>query len=242
MALGAFGIGLSKTGIAGFGVVAVALFAVAVPAKLSTGIVLPLLIVGDITAVSIYRRKAVWIHLTRLFPWTAIGVVVGYFALGRISDTGIAHLIGGILITLAVIQIVRRRNTEVDPQLDALATPVRQTAVFMAVMGILAGFTTMVANAAGPIMVLYLLATRLPKVEFIGTAAWFFFILNAFKVPFSIRLGLINFHSLPVDAVLAPVVIVGGLIGRALLQRIDQKLFENLAITLTVVAALKLLL
>jgi uncharacterized membrane protein YfcA len=109
-------------------------------------------------------------------------------------------------------------------------------------MGILAGFTTMVANAAGPSMVLYLLAAGLPKMEFMGTGAWFFFIVNCFKVPFLANLGLINPHSLPLDLVLGPAAVVGAFIGRAILPKIKQIVFENLALALTVVAGIKLLL
>ena len=110
-----------------------------------------------------------------------------------------------------------------------------------AVLGIMAGFTTMVANAAGPIMILYLLAMRLPKIEFIGTAAWYFMCLNLFKVPFSIHLGLINPQSIPVDCMLAPCAVAGGILGRVIIGHIRQQAFEELALLLTLIAAVKLL-
>ena len=105
----------------------------------------------------------------------------------------------------------------------------------------LAGFTTLVANAAGPLMVIYLLAMRLPKMEYVGTAAVFFFLLNLFKVPFMVNLGLINAASFSFNLMLAPAVIVGALVGRVILKRIDQKLFENLALGLAAAAGLRLL-
>ena len=108
--------------------------------------------------------------------------------------------------------------------------------------GILAGFTTMVANASGPIMILYLLALRLPKVAFIGTAAWFFLFLNLFKLPFSAGLGLINANSLAVGLRLVPFAVAGALLGKPLLRHVNQKLFEQLALALTLVAAIRLLL
>jgi uncharacterized protein len=109
------------------------------------------------------------------------------------------------------------------------------------VMGILGGFTTMVANAAGPIMNLYLLAMRMPKIEFMGTAAWYFLILNSFKVPFSWKLGLINADSIMFDLKLAPFAVAGALIGRVLIRRINQRTFEILALALALVAGLRLL-
>jgi uncharacterized membrane protein YfcA len=94
----------------------------------------------------------------------------------------------------------------------------------------------MVANAAGPIMIIYLLAMRLPKLIFMGTSAWYFFTLNLFKVPFSYSLGLINADSLPISLALAPVPIAGALTGRVLIHRINQQVFEMLALVLTLIA------
>ena len=105
----------------------------------------------------------------------------------------------------------------------------------------LAGFTTMVANAAGPVTVLYFLALGLPKLVFIGTGAWFYMLVNAFKVPFSIKLGLINGQSLLVDAVLLIPMIPGALLGPIILKRLNQHAFETMALILTVIAAVRLL-
>lgn len=236
-ALGAVGIGLSKTGIPGLGILAVALFAIAMPARESVGVVLPVLIAGDIIAVSFYRRHAVWSHLIRLFPAAAVGVVIGWLALGKLNDTEVARMIGSLLILLVAMQGIRqwaeaRKKTDADPKANPLLAPAT---------GILGGFATMVANAAGPIMVLYLLAAGLPKMEFIGTGAWYFFVMNLFKVPFSINVGLINLRSLHVDALLVPAVVAGAIFGRWVLHKIDQKVFNSIALALTLVAAIKLL-
>lgn len=238
-AIGAFGVGLSKTGIAGLGVLVVALFALVLPTRASVGVVLPILICADLFAVSLFRRHAVWAHLVRLFPWAAAGVVAGYFAMGRINDAQIEKLIGTLLLVLVVVHVARQRRA--DTRLDEEADTGRHGLAFVATMGVLGGFTTMIANAAGPIMVLYLLAMRLPKVAFIGTAAWYFLILNVFKVPFSVHLGLINADALWLDLTLFPFAIAGALCGKPVLKRIDQKLFENLALVLTLLAALRLL-
>jgi uncharacterized membrane protein YfcA len=106
---------------------------------------------------------------------------------------------------------------------------------------VLAGFTTLVANAAGPLMAIYLLAMRLPKMEFVGTGAVFFMLLNLFKVPFMVNLDLINAQSVRLNLWLAPAVLIGGLVGRKILVKIDQRLFENLALILSALAGLKLL-
>ena len=238
LVLAAFLVGLSKTGISGIGTFAVAIFALVLPARESVGAVLPILICGDIVAVTAYRRHAVWAHLWRLFPWAAAGIILGYAALGRINAEGVAKLVGAILLVVVVLQWWRQCSA--NRQGGKAERHVPHRLWFVAAVGMLAGFTTMVANAAGPIMIVYLLAMRLPKMEFIGTGAWYFLLLNLFKVPFSSQLGLINPASLLLDLRLAPVAVVGALAGRALIPFIDQALFETLALVFTFLAALRL--
>ena len=232
-ALGAFLVGLSKTGIPGLGILNVAIFALVFPARESVGLVLVILICGDIVAVSTYRRDASWPHLLRLFPWAAAGVILGYFALGRVDDIQMRHLIGVILLSLVVFQYLRSRRPAL-PDSEAPPPP----PWLAPIAGITAGFTTMVANAAGPVMVLYLLAMRLPKIVFVGTAAWYFLVLNVFKVPFSASLGLINPASLSVALLLGPFAMIGALVGRPIVERLNQRLFELTTLALTFGAAL----
>jgi len=226
-------IGLSKTAISGLGMVSVAVFANLMPAREASGFVLPLLICADAIAVLAYRQHTQWVHLLRLFPWTGAGVFLGWFALGRINDAEARVLIGTIILGMIGVHLWRRRKGE--PAVAAHGP------WFGALMGVLAGFTTLIANAAGPLMAIYLLAMGLPKLQFVGTAAFFFFLLNLFKVPFMIHLGLIDGRSISGNLLLAPVVVVGAFVGRKLLARINQKLFEQLALALSGLAGLKLL-
>lgn len=235
-ALGAFLVGLSKTGIPGLGILAVALFALVFPARESTGLVLVILICADLVAIAAYRRDASWPHLVRLFPWAMAGVVLGYFALGRVNDVQMRHVIGVIIVLLVAFQYIRSRR---PPPADAEAKPVARWVAPLA--GVTAGFTTMVANAAGPIMMLYLLAMRLPKIVFVGTGAWYFLVLNVFKVPFSASLGLINLASLGVSFALGPFAVLGALLGRPIVNHLNQRAFELIALGLTFVAALNML-
>jgi uncharacterized membrane protein YfcA len=225
-------VGISKTGIAGIGMLFVVIFAQIMPAKQATGVVLPLLCFGDLVAVLSYRRHTQWRFLWSLFPYTAAGVVLGYFALNRIDDRQTRLLIGVIVLALVVLHLVRRGKN---------ISPEDHGAWFAPMIGVLAGFTTLVANAAGPLMAIYLLAMRLPKMEYVGTGAVFFMLLNLFKVPFMVNLGLINRESFTFNLMLAPAVFAGALLGRWLLKKIDQKLFENLALGLSAVAGLRLL-
>jgi uncharacterized membrane protein YfcA len=227
-------VGVSKTGITGLGMLSVVLFAQIMPAKQATGIVLPLLIFGDVIAASSYRQHTQWRFFLRLFPWAALGVVLGFLALGRIDDQQAKVLIGTIVLGLVGIHIARRRGV--------VKAEDEHGWWFAPMIGVLAGFTTLVANAAGPLMAIYLLSMRLPKMEFVGTSAVFFLLLNLFKVPFMVRLGLITSGSFAINLWLAPVVFFGAFLGRKLLLTMDQRLFENVALGLSVLAGLKLLL
>jgi len=237
-AAGAFLIGVSKTGMAGLGILFVALFAAVFPStKQASGIVLPLLILGDLIAVYTYRQHRQWSQVWRLLPWTAAGVVAGYFTLGTISDRTARSLIGAIIVSMAALsywlRFRRKAVTDAGAELPLSAA---------AAIGVLAGFTTLVANAAGPLMAIYLLAMRLPKLEYVGTAAVFFCLLNLFKLPFMMNLGLVTQASLGFNVLLAPLVLLGALAGRWLLSQINQRVFEELVLGLSAVAGLLLLL
>ena len=170
-----------------------------------------------------------------LVPAVVVGVLLGVGFLAIADDAWVKRTIGVILLAVIAITLLRRRMgaqvAEDGPHRVAAAT-----------YGTIGGFTTMVANAAGPVMSMYFLAARFPVKEFLGTAAWFFAIVNIGKVPFSIGLGLITVPGLLVDLVLVPFVVGGALFGRWLAGRLNQVVFERLVITFTVIGALYLLL
>jgi uncharacterized protein len=227
-------VGIAKTsGVGGLGMLSVAIFAQLLPAKQATGIVLPMLFFGDMVAVATYRQHAKWPHVWRLFPWTAAGVVIGYLALDLVTERQARLLIGVIVLSLSVAQFIRRWMAGHETEHGSWFAPT---------IGVLAGFTTLVANAAGPLMAVYFLAMRLPKMDFVGTGAVFFLILNFFKIPFMVHLGLINAASFVVNLQLLPAVLAGNWLGWKLLSRINQRTFENIALALSTVAGLRLLL
>ena len=236
LGISALVIGFSKTGLPGSGVLSIPLTALVIPAKASTGIVLPMLIAGDILAVSFYRRHARWRHLFRLFPWAFAGIIAGYSLLTVMTDGQLRPVIGGLILVMLVLAKWRERLHKGDG--DVMLPHHWSFAVFI---GLMAGMATMLANAAGPIMTIYLVAMNLPKNEFIGTSAWYFFIINCFKVPFSYNLGLINHDSLVLNLFLLPAIMAGALLGILVVRKVPQKLFVNLAQLLASVAAVRLL-
>ncbi len=229
---GALVVGVGKTALPGAGTLAVVLFAAVLPARSSTAALLVLLIVGDVLALALYRRHAHWRTLIRLAPAVVVGIAAGAFFLAFSGDELVRRAIGGILLLLLGVTLLVRRDTA--------RPPIGRGALIS--YGTLGGFTTMVANAGGPVMSLYFLAARFDVRVFLGTAAWFFAIVNIAKLPIVIGLGLLTAPLLWLDLLLVPAVVAGALGGRLLIGRLSQRAFENIVIMLTGATALWLLL
>lgn len=234
LAVAAVAVGVSKAALPGANTLAIALFAAVLPAKESTGALLVLLIVGDAFALWLHRRHARLRALLPLIPAVLAGLVLGSVFLAFASDAWTRKVIGAILLLVVGVTLWRRRARGAVPETGA-------GRVAAATYGTLGGFTTMVANAAGPVMSMYFLAARFPMREFLGTAAWFFAGINLAKVPFSVGLGIIDPATLLMDLPLVPAVVAGAFLGRALLDRLDQRTFERIVIALTIAGALYLL-
>ncbi|OAN33095.1 sulfite exporter TauE/SafE family protein [Microbacterium sp. H83] len=237
LGLAAVTIGISKTALPGGSILAIALFAAVLPARTSTAAMLLLLMVGDVFALIAYRRHAHWPTLLRLAPAVVAGLIAGFAFLALAGDGIVRRAIGVILLVMIAITLWRRRRQE---RADGVDAP-RGGILLSSTYGTLGGFTTMVANAGGPVMSMYFLATRTPVQVFLGTSAWFFAIINVVKVPFLAGLGLFPGTVLLMDAVLAPLVVVGALVGLAVARRLDQRLFDRIVIALTIAGALYLL-
>ena len=234
IAIGAAGIGFSKSGFAGVSMVHVIVFAAVFGAKTSTGVLLPMLIIGDLLAVRLFGAQVQWPYFRRLLPPAFIGVVIGWWLLDKLDEGTVRPLIGAIILLFAGLQALRIWRPKLFEQ-------VPHARWFAWTLGLLAGITTMLANAAGPLVALYMIAVSLPKFQLIGTSAWFFLVLNIFKIPFSANLGLIDWNTLSINALFAPVVGLGMLAGRSLVHRLPQKAFDTTLLVITAVAALRLL-
>jgi len=249
MAGAALVVGISKTSISGLGSLVVAAFALVLPAKESTAAVLLLLICGDIVAVILYHHAADWHQLKRLLPAVVPGIALGAVFMKFVSDEVLLVSVAGCLIAAVALQIgLRVRDARASAALAQAGTApappasARPAWVPALLAGVAAGFTTMVANAAGAVMSLYLLAIKADKTRFVATGAWFFFLVNLTKVPFSIGLGLIHLHTLAILATLIPVVLLGTWVGRHLLKALKQTSFEWLVIAASLLSAVVLLL
>lgn len=237
-------VGISKTGIPGIGILVVPLLAYAFGGRPSIGIMLPMLIMGDIFAVIWYKRHAQWDKLVGLLPWVVGGVAIGAFALWQTGKmTGTKDLIGMVIGILVIVMLALHllRNL-----LGEKLTP--KSPVGMAGTGVSAGFATTVSNAAGPIMQMYLAAHELPKEQFMGTIAWYFFIINAGKLPVYGLLSFLNPKnpivtgpSLLFNLEVFPAILVGAILGKWMLPKLSQKQFDGAVLVLAAIGAGKLI-
>ncbi len=227
--MAAFVIGISKSGIKGIDVVVVTGMALAFGAKESTGLIVPLLVVGDIFAVIYYNRHTQWKYILKFLPWMMAGVLIGVY-IGKDLDEA-TFKIGMAAIILASVAMMYWWD-----QKKSKTVPTHWA--FGGIMGVLAGITTMVGNLAGAFANIFFLAMRLPKNEFIGTAAWLFFIINVFKLPFHIwSWGTITPDSLIIDLKLVPGIIIGLFVGVRMVKIIKENFYRKMILVLTAIGA-----
>ena len=216
--LSAFLIGFSKTGINGFLMLAIPIMAGVYGGKESTGIILPMLLVGDVFAVWYYNRHTKWSNIRKLLPWTAVGLVLGLTIGNFINDAQFKTLIASIILICLFILVYMEKKG------DSLKVPKKLW--LYALIGIMVGFSSMIGNAAGAILTIYLLAMDFNKNDFLGTAAWFFLLLNLTKVP----LQMLVWHNISVQGLLLacgmiPVIALGALLGVVIIKKLNDKFF-----------------
>jgi len=227
-------IGMAKSGFSGLSLVSVFIMADIYGAKESVGIVLPLLITADLLVMPAYLKHGSWRPVWKMLGPALIGVAIGWFILGTLSNDLLRKCIGGCILLMVAIQICRK----IQPHLFDWISESRAFALGAAILG---GFATMLANAAGPVIQLYLTARSIPKMDIIGIGARFFLILNLLKIPLNSSLALITRDSLLDNLKVLPGVLVGILIGRWLIHRVPQRAFEWMIVTFATIAGLRLL-
>lgn len=225
--------GLSKAGLVGMGLISVLLMAEVFPARESTGMLLLLFVIADFMAAGYFRQHADWRAIGRLLPPALVGIGVGSALMGIISAAAFRPVMGWLVLVMLALQAARRWRRNLFEQ-------VPHSRWFAWLMGFLMGVSTMMANAAGPVATLYLVARDFQKMAFVGTIAWFFLVINLTKVPFSAALGLITPGFVALALLLAPAILAGVTVGRRFVHRLDQKTFETVVLALTLIAALRL--
>ena len=231
LAFCAFITGLAKTGVPGMAMLGAVFVPMVMPAKQSTGYVLPFLLFADIIAVLYWRKAAVMSYIVAILPPMFVGIILGYFLMDRIPDAVYGKVLGSIIVLiLAMDAVVRHQNLRIP----------ENSRLFAWSMGLLAGAMTMLANAAGPVLMIYLLSMNISKEQFVGTGAWIYLAINIFKIPFSISLGLMTMDSFRTNLILLPFVILGGVLGVLLLRRISGPMFIKTMRAMVFIGGVKL--
>jgi len=227
--------GISKTGFSNVSIVAVPLFALVFGGRESTGVVLPLICFADLFAVIYYRRHAQWKYIWRLVPWALLGFAAALVADHFISSSRGFKILIGICIAAGLIVMIwneKRNKGEFKPPSGLW---------FSAVFGVTGGFATLIGNAAGPIMSVFLLSVRLPKENFVGTAAWFFLIINYLKLPLQIFVWHnISLQTLKFDLTMIPCILLGIWLGIVLVKKVNDAQYRIVVYVLTVISAILL--
>ena len=236
LAVSALLVGVNKSGIPGLGMLPVILLAVAFELNpgFATGVMLLMICAGDIFAVSYYRKNADWKIVLRLLPYTMFGLALGFVTLRFLhKPEHLRIMIGWIILLLATVHLIRVAFFK--------HAPVPSHWAFSAIVGLAAGFTTQVANAAGPVMALYLLSMKLPKDRYVGTCAWFFMIMNWTKLPIFCFEGRVSSAVLYAVLPMLPLILIGAALGVLFVKRAPQRFFEIVIEIIVIVSAVKLL-
>jgi hypothetical protein len=222
--------GIAKSGFGGgVGILAVPLIANAMPADRALGVMLPILIVADIFAVYQHRKQQSWPHLRPALLGGIVGIGIGTLLLFMLIDGSsktkssenvgavLSVFVGSICLLMVAVQVYRLGGGRVPTLPGNKPTGVG--------VGAAAGFTSMLAHAAGPIMSIYWLDQKMGKRLLTGSLVLYFILINTLKLPSYFALGWITLDSLKESAVFALFVPIGSLLGIVMHHRIPEKPF-----------------
>ena len=241
VALCIFLYGLSKTAMPVAGVVAGTLVAGVLGPAQATGFLVPLLVLGDLFALFFYRSHVDWRLILRVIPGVLVGFVLTALIFALLPQAWVARIVGMLILISLLLELRRQWQVRRGEEVDAAPGDVKDHRIVTAMFGVLAGMTTMGANAGGTALSIYLIRLRVPMLAFMGTAAWFFFILNVCKAPFVIALGYLTWDSVLFDVWFVVPLVLGALGGAFVFRRMSQTWFTRIALGLSGIAAIWLI-
>lgn len=231
-ALGFF-IGVDKMGLRGGPIIFIPFLATAFGARFTSGLLAPLLCIADILAVLVYHRSWDRKLAFRVLLWMITGILLAVLVGGSLSESLYRSILGVILLALlGTMSFLEFRRDKLKIPSSPLVT---------GSIGVIAGFSSMIGNIAGPILSLFLLAKRLDKKLFLGTSAAIFLVVNAVKLPLHVfAWGTVNSRSLGMDAIALPFLFLGALAGKPLVAVIPEKGFRYFIMAIVLVGAIRL--
>ncbi|MDR1121892.1 MAG: sulfite exporter TauE/SafE family protein [Dysgonamonadaceae bacterium] len=227
-------IGMSKTGIQGITLLAIPFMAINFGAKPSTGLILPMLCFSDLIAVFYYRRMAEWKYVFKLLPAAVVGFFVA-IAVDKLIPADEFRLLMAFCIFTGIAVMLWMEKKKKDAKMFT-------SWWYAPLFGLMGGFTTMIGNAAGPVMSVYLLSMRLPKYSFVGTSAWFFLLVNYLKLPLQIFVwDNISVTTILLNAMSIPFMVAGAIAGIVFVKKVPEKSYRTFIIVVTVLSTFMLL-
>lgn len=227
--------GFSKGGFgSGAAFASAAILATVIPPGAAIGIMLPLLMLMDITSLRPYWKRWHWPSAQVLILGGLPGVAIGALFYSMVDADIFRVLIGAISVAFVIWQLLKSLGT-----IAPASRPLSNRAGYLA--GAAAGFTSFVSHAGGPPAAIYLLSQRLSKTEFQATTVILFWAINIFKaVPYGF-LGLFTLETLMFDIVLAPFAILGVWLGVKAHNLVPEKLFFGITYVLLTITGMRLI-
>ena len=230
-------VGIAKAGFGGgIGILATPLLALMVSVADAAAILLPLLIACDVFAVKHYRRTFDKTSVKRLLPGSVLGIGIGAFFFGyfsqheRVLELGLGCLaLLFLCFQLGRAAILGNLGKRHPGTLEGL------------LMGAASGFTSTIAHAGAPPVVIYLLPQQLPRHLFVGTTVIFFASLNLLKLVPYWGLGLFHIDILKTTIVLSPLAYLGVKLGVFLIQRFTDLWFNRVIYVMLFAMAVQLI-
>ncbi|WP_050415704.1 sulfite exporter TauE/SafE family protein [Azoarcus sp. CIB] len=226
--------GVSKSGLGGaFGGLAVPFMALWITPAQAAAVMLPLLVFIDWIGIRAYWRRWSSEEIRLLLPAAALGMLVGAVVFGWMPEKAVKGCVGAIAVLFALDRIFGLRA-----RLKLSGPPGKGAGLFW---GAVSGFTSTIAHAGSPPLLVYLLNRGLAKDTFVATTVIYFTVVNAVKIVPYAALGLFTWESLKMSLLLAPIAPVGVWIGLKALKRIPERAFFVFATAMLGLSGVKLL-
>ncbi len=225
-------IGFAKGGFGGLGALLTPVLALVLPVSLAVGVLLPMLMVGDVFAVYMYWKEWDFDLVKRMLPAGIVGALAGTFLLSSISPNGLRLILGIFVLVMVAYKFLSDRIQAIRYQPRRWHAPAA---------GFLAGIASGMFNSGGPPFNSYLLFQRLKARPFIATTAIYFALLNLIKVPGFLYTGVLDLPLLFSLWWVFLFIPVGIWIARMTLTRISPSAFEWIILVLLIFSSLWLL-
>ena len=224
-----FMIGFAKGGFGGLGALLTPILALVLPVASAVGVLLPMLMVGDVFAVSMYWKEWDLDLIKRMLPAGIIGAIAGTALLAGLSSDGLRIILGIFVLVLVAYKFLSDRIQAIRYEPRPWHAPAA---------GLLAGLASGMFNYGGPAFSSYLLLQRLKARPFIATTAIYFALLNLIKVPGFLYTGVLDLPLLFSLWWVFPFIPVGIWVARVTLTRLSPSAFEWIIVVLLIFSSL----